>query len=217
MAYSNYGAYVWKNGEFVTKKYCDKSFYWNKGYKEMQDNDWEKIENHFGGHAVIILDNNYALEFYKYGLKIMYKGKEIKTVDVENEIFKKAEFVYNKIISIIGYPMDNCETIIKYNITYKNDKWCVIVGSSFGNGYDEQNTSKFIKNKLRYDKLYYIECEEFEYGIEKQIRKDEIRSIKHRLWKYGIKPFFKELLKFRIDTYYLSEIKTYIIRWYYLS
>lgn len=217
MAYSNYGAYVWKNGEFVTQKYCDKSFYWNKKYLEMQDEDWEKVEEHFGGHAVIILDDNYALEFYKYNLKIFDKGKEVKTVNVENEILKKSEFVFNKKISIIGYAIDNCETIIEYDIIYKTDRWCVIIGSSFGNGWDTENTSKFIKKNLKYDDGYYMECEEISYGIEKQIRKDEIAFTKYNLWRYGIKPFLKELLKFRIDTYYLSEIKTYLIRWYYLS
>lgn len=183
----------------------------------MQDEDWEKVEEHFGGHAVIILDDDYALEFYKYNLKIFDKGKEVKTVNVENEILKKSEFVFNRKISIIGYAIDNCETIIQYDIIYKTDRWCVIIGSSFGNGWDTENTSKFIKKNLKYDVVYYMDCEELSYGIEKQIRKDEIASIKHRLWRYGIKPFLKELLKFRIDTYYLNEIKTYLIRWYYLS
>lgn len=191
MAYSDYGAYVWCNGENITKKTCDLS------------NDYS------GGHALLDF-GDYTLEFYKtYEPTIKFKNTNkksivIKCFDIYNWVDKKRN------LSVSGYHFDSLETINCFRIRHGEDYYLVICGSSVGNGFDKQRVSKyFLKNTYYQDGEYYFKtkCGAFPSTVvDYLIRKDDVAFERRLNWEYHIKPFLKNLLRFRFDMFYFKEI-----------
>lgn len=221
MAYGNFGAYVWKNGKDITKDTCDRNYFWenNKWNLKPKENFEDEHELEVYSHAVIPLDDNIILEFYKlHILNIYIKNKE-HCVDIENEIFNKAKCVYKDII-ITGCYLNDAEYIVRYDINYKGDNYCVVIGSCFGNGYDETHISKYIKANVKYVEEfngYFIDYKS-DNEIEYYIRKDNRRDQRYNIWHWGIKPFFKDLFTFKwcYLGYDLIEIWEKLIDLYYL-
>lgn len=230
MAYSNWGAYIWKNGENITKQAADKGFTYISGDKkwyenaEVDDLDIEGLP-HAGGHAVLVLDN-FALEFYKiYSPKIVFKtGKTIQTHVIEND-----EIYENKTLSlkINGMYINSHENIVEFNIKHKNDVYGIIVGMSIGNGYDKTNTSKFIKKYNKYipeNECYHLKHKWVEktdtwHVLDYLERLDDIKDEKSSRWVFGIKPFFKDLIRFKfrdalfhLDRIYEGNIKIKLLK-----
>lgn len=221
MAYSNWGAYIWKNGENITKKTADKAFIYIKADKKwyestvIDDMDVEGMPC-AGGHAVLIFEN-FALEFYKiHSPKIVFNtGKIIQTQFLEN-----GEFTYeNKKIQlkIIGMDINTNENIFKFDIEYKNDVYCVIVGMSIGNGYDKTRTSKFIRKYITFIPEKRCHSLKHKWVVETDIwqvldylgRLDDIKDERYSRWIFGIKPFFKDLIRFKFKNafFHLEEIR----------
>lgn len=211
MAYSNYGAYVWKNGINMIKKCCDVGYAYKKHgniYKWIKHEDEE--EEHVGGHAVIPIGNNILLVFYKKSLSI-YWGNDngsitSEYIDVDEKIFKHASFKKNG-LEIMGYELN---TFIQfYEIKYKHEIWCVVIGSAFGNGWDDRHVSKLLKKKIKFANGYYVDLNDYE--LDKAVRKDDIHSERYALWNYGIIPFLK-----RPDYWSFEEVKKRLKNLYYL-
>lgn len=206
MAYSNFGAYAYKNGENVTKTFCDKSFYYDKNKNEWTENTIVENSNgvkHVYSHATIPLNKTYLLEFYKTHIVNIYiKDKQIIKLDVQKDILDKIEYEYKGII-ISAYYLDSEKTIIVYDIKYKKDVYTVVVGSAFGNGYDKRKTSKFVKNHMYYDyydRYFYISRFKKNYVdvskvIDNYRRKEEIiDEIKSIRWCTNFKNFLEKIL-----------------------
>lgn len=221
MAYSNWGAYIWKNGENITKKMADKAFIYIKADKKwyestvVDDIDVEGMPR-AGGHAVLIFEN-FALEFYKiYSPKIVFNtGKIIQTQVLEND-----EYIYkNKKIQlkIIGMAINTNENIVKFDIEYKNDVYCVIVGMGIGNGYDKTRTSKFIRKHITFipeRRCHFLKHKWTEATDTWQVldylgRLDDIKDERYCRWEFGIKPFFEDLIRFKFKNafFHLQEIR----------
>lgn len=221
MAYSNWGAYIWKNGENITKQTADKGFTYIAGDKKWYENaqiDDLDIEGlpHAGGHAVLVLDN-FALEFYKtYSPIIVFNtGKFIPTQVLGND-----ESIYeNKKIQlkIVGMAINTNENIVEFDIEYKKDAYCVIVGMGVGNGYDKTRTSKFIRKHITFTserrcyffKHKWIEATDTWQVLDYLGRLDNLKDERYYRWKFGIKPFFEDLIrfKFRDALFHLEEIR----------
>ncbi len=226
MAYSNWGAYIWKNGEDITKQTADKRFSYNKEQNEwIEDNlleAWCKTDDELdktpnvGGHAVLVFEN-FALEFYKiYSPKIVFNTGKI----IQTQFLEKDELIYkNKKLQlkITGMTINTNESIVKFDIEYKNDVYCVIVGMSIGNGYDKTRTSKFIRKHIVFfpeRRSYFLEHRWTEATDTWQVldylgRLDDIKDEKYYRWEFGIKPFLKNLIQFKFKSaiYYLEEIR----------
>ena len=224
MAYSDYGAFVWKNGKLINDNYTvDTAYVYidSVGWictDDLSEDEYEKAiimdkENNRAiniaeGHAMIKLTNNLCLSFYKtYGLQVHNKLK--KRYYTIEELKNKAEFKFNKDLTFDGYPLDFYnESIWRYDIKYKNDNYCVIVGSSFGAGYEERHISKLILKLLQYGARnnnetyhYYLQYKDKDYYpedtmIEYAIRQDDIDFEKYLMWNYATKPLIKAILTF---------------------
>ena len=231
MAYSNYGAYIWKNGVDKTKECADRSYYYNDMWKvkkpQEELEEWEDTQ--VGGHAVLALDNKILLCFYKtHSLDIYYGCENDKIIshkiDIENDILKLAEYTDpTKQIKISGYSIDSDESIYMYEIQYENDIWCVVIGSAFGNGWDTRRISKFVRNNIDYrdrngEYFYILETESI-YQIDYICRQDDLDDEKQDLWRYGIKPFLKNLFSFHWNylSYYIGEIESRLVNIKYLK
>ena len=207
MAYSNYGAYVWKEDKDMTEDCCDVGWIWLNNAWIKYDPEKHGDKDHVFAHAVIIY-NNIALEFYKTWLKV-YRGQKdgsvtCEYVDCENKIWHKP-CLTRKGFEIVGYELN--DWIQLYEITFGKDKehWCVIIGNAFGKGYDKYHISKFLK-KTRYnpESQCYYTPDKSEYAIGYYTRKDEIRDAWHDIWSWNIKPMFKNFRFF--DSFYWKEI-----------
>lgn len=222
MAYGDYGAYAWKNGEFI-RNYCDTAWVWKKVNKKYR---WKLSgeradENEIMAHAVIPIGNA-LLEFYKGRFMINW-GREdgtilIEEVDVEEDILNKVVHTI-KDFTISGYTLDVNESIIKYEITHGKDTYCVVVGASFGNGYDTNKKSRFVLKNMTFCKnSYYIQFKsinQFDYLC----RQDDIAFEKYLLWTYDIKPFLWDLIRLRFGRvrFHLIDIINRLIDIHYLK
>ena len=232
MAYSNYGAYVWKNGVDFTEEQCDTTYYyqknkWHHVHKneehEFFDSALHEKVRHIGSHAVIQINNSTIIEFYKTCFVNIHYKNGTKQVDIENDILNSAEYKYRN-IKIIGYPLDKDDSIIFYEITYRQDVYCVIVGSNFGNGYDDKRISKYIKKHIEYDdsdnkrRFYHIPTKS-QYQLDYLCMRDQLDFEKYLFFTYSFKPFLKALFTFRWNqlSYYFGEIKQALIDMYYLK
>lgn len=217
MAYSNYGAYVWRKGINITKTTCDVNYKYDNKKNKYVLND--SPLGGIGSHVVIPLSDTLLIEVYKINyVKFYEKGRLIKTVDIEC-ICEKAVYRYNeKEIEIIGYSLDTNKSIYKLDLDYKGISYCIIIGSAFGNGWDSEYVSKFILKHVEYEEAnrhHYIRAfKNFGFDffditliIDKMIRKDECKDIIYWL-KRDFKDLLKCLIKFDIEgvSYNLKEI-----------
>lgn len=213
MAYSNYGAYVWKNEKDITEETCDKDYIW-------KDNKWQlnKYENDLSihkkneepivafGHAVVPLSEDILIEFYKtFSVKIYIKDK-CKTLNFETDIEEKSYFEYEG-ITLQGFKLDSFGVLNCTRIEYGKDCWCVVVGSSFGKGYDKYHISRFVKKYMTFQEdsslgnTYWIN----RFGsrlfvdttsmVDYMIRKDDRNYIRWSMWTFAIKPLFKSIIR----------------------
>ena len=196
MSYLDYGAYIWKNGVDITKQFADKIFYFSNGWKEVKEDDEITGQTIVDGHAILIFEN-FALEFYKtYNpIIVMANGEKIQIP----KYFFEENLTYNyKDLEIEKFNMHDEESIIEYTVKYQGDVFEIIIGNGFGNGWDKQLTSKFVKKYMTFnrDRKVYILNHKwiFAAGINKVMnyltRKDDINFIKRDLWKYGFKEMF---------------------------
>lgn len=95
MSYSDYGAYIWKNGVDITKQFADMSFYFSDGWKEVEEESEIKDQPIVEGHAVLIF-KNFAIELCS-GKEDFYKQKEeiINNIQDTVEIQKIIKPIYN--------------------------------------------------------------------------------------------------------------------------
>lgn len=216
MAYSNYGAFIWKNGINYTKQCADKTYEYKDGMWNLEDEDHTDMgedELCVGAHAVLPLDKNVLLEFYKTHTLNIYIDNVKENVDIEKKILEKAKYTYKKKIEIMGFSLDLNESIYFYEIKYKDDTWCVVIGASFGSGFDNYKISKYVKRRLKFDQehdWYHIEHKS-EYEFDYWCRQSDIQHEKSMRWWFGIKPFLKDLfgLKWNNMLYHAKEIIEY--------
>lgn len=217
MAYSNYGAYVWKKGINITKTTCDVNYKYDNKKNKYVLND--STLGGIGSHVVLPLSDTLLIEVYKTNyVKFYEKGRLIKTVDIEC-ICEKVVYRYNeKEIEIIGYSLDTNKSIYELDLDYKGISYCIIIGSAFGNGWDSEYVSKFILKHVEYEEAnrqHYIRAFKnfgFDYFditliIDKMIRKNECKDIIYYI-KRDFKGLLKCLIKFDIEgvSYHLKEI-----------
>ena len=223
MAYSDYGAYIWKNGEDITKKCADKAYYLiNNKWIESDNFEPEDSEKYTvaEGHAVLNF-NDFCIGFYKVFSPIIYlnNGEIIRTECLEEIEYSNKDLD----LEITGYSLGNFDNINFFNIKYKNNIYCVICGSSFGNGFDDYKTSKYIKKNIYFDPdreyhcVYIKNDVDIDIVISKLQRLDDIKFEKYLMKEYGIKPFFKDLFKFQFKNaiFHFNEIleRKEIIKW----
>lgn len=232
MAYSNYGALIWKNGKEVTKEYADKSYEYKSKDKKWIDVTDEEItgetETRCGGHAVIPY-KNILITFYKTWGDIYETDNKgnIKHKSLSAEESNDDYVIYNSEqngITINCYVEE--EFIYCYDILFKkeDEHWFVIVGSALGNGWDNRYITKFLRKTIYkdkrsaidkpiksnvYDKQYFLPFYGFgnEFKLGYYIRKDDRKDIKKDLWKFGIKRFLKDLISFNSKGYYFENIR----------
>lgn len=203
MAYGDYGAYVWKNGK-LKLGWCDTCWAYREignefGWIRTEDDEEDIILS----HAVVPVGKT-LFEFYKYGLKI-YWGHDDGTittevVDVEKDILNRAKvFIGDGEFELTGYMMDADESVIKYEIGHGEDAYCVIVGSSFGKGYDHYKKSKIVRKRIVFDEKFKYYLFDFKsiYQFDYCCRMDDVAFERHLLWEFGVKPFIKDLFTFR--------------------
>ena len=201
MSYSDYGAYIWKNGVDITKQFADTSFYFSDGWKEVEEESEIKDQPIVEGHAVLIF-KNFAIEFYKtYNPIIVTASGE--RIQIPKYFFEE-NLTYNyKDLEIEKFEMNDKKSIIEYIVKYQGNVFEIIIGSGFGNGWDKQLTSKFVKKYMTFNrnrKVYILNHKWiFAAGINKVMnyltRKDDINLIKRDLWEFGFKEMFCGIIK----------------------
>lgn len=201
MAYSDYGAYIWKNDKNITENCADSTYYFING-KFQKNNDEIKLDDEniisASGHAVLCFES-FCIEFFKvYNPVIVFSnGEKIKT-DCLN--FKNYENKKIK-LKISGYYLDDLELINMFQVSYQGNNYCVVCGSQVGNGLDNNYTSKYIIKNLYYDKergYYFINTKydvEISSVLNKLIRLDDIKFEKYLMKTYALKPMIKDLFK----------------------
>lgn len=227
MAYSDYGAYIWKNGKNVTDLYADESYYAIQDGKKFKFYKQDMVEDFIeentvcsSGHAVIPF-GTFCIEFLKvYSPIIKFSNGAI----INTKCLEKVNYSNKSLgIKIIGFSLGTSENINMFNIEYKNDSYCVICGSCVGNGFEYKKLSKYIRKNLYYDedtKRHYIRTKhdiDLDYVIDKLTRLDDIKFEKYWMKEFGIKPFFKDLFKFQFKNaaFHFNEIleRKEIIKW----
>ena len=207
MAYSDYGAFVWKNGKEITKECADTTYYlmkngkskkWKKFVsKELEEELEAQLEDTFqaGGHAVLQL-GNFCLVFYKAcNPQLIYSSGKKENL----EVLLMSKYLNKKLdLQIIGYTLGSNEAINMFEIRYKEDYYCVICGYQIGNGLEENETSKYISKHIRFNedlKDYYIDhnVNDLDIVFDKLGRKDAIKFQKYCLRKFGFRPLFKDI------------------------
>lgn len=203
MAYSNYGAYIWKNGKEVTSICADKVYLFKEGAWRLKtaDEENEDLKEVFA-HAVLPLDNTVLLEFYKNCYLNIYIDNKKENIDLEKKVWSKVKYTHRATkVNISGYALDLEESIYFYEIKYKNDTWCVVIGSSFGAGYDHYAISKYVKKHLEYvfdnGASYYYINHKSEYEFDYYCRLSTIQHVKETRWLFGIKPLLSDIFKLR--------------------
>lgn len=221
MAYSDYGAYIWKNGENITDECADVSckiiegkFVFKNWYDNLIDeinkNENEKI---ISGHAVINLEK-FCISFYKtYNPVLHYPNGEYKEIDIK----KKYDYSMEKEqLYIRGYKLGYQTGFYFYEIDYNEDKYCVIIGSAIGKGWDNTQASKYVlKNLVLFERedgsvLYKIKTKrntDLDIIFNKLDRLEDIKTEKYWTRKYQkqlLNNLFK--LKFKNVIWDLNEI-----------
>lgn len=211
MAYSNYGAFIWKNGKNVTKQYADIDYVWKKD--KFRKNAYSKKDDIVaGGHAVLCF-GDFCIEFYKIlEPKLVFSSGKTRRLSVlDNVIYNNKKLG----LKIVAYSLDYYKCINQFEIYYKKDNYCVICGSCVGNGYDDNNVSQYILKHMLYNKEqknYYIDnpIGDPMVAIEKMSRLDEIADNKYWIKKYT-KMFWADLFKFNFKNviWDIDQIKDY--------
>ena len=212
MAYSDYGAYIWKNGKNITKecadidcKIIDGKFVLGNWYDALAEKVNNELNNEvdntptIDGHAVLVL-GDYCLSFYKtYNPQIHYLDGSKKELH-----FGDGDFRCNNLkkegIKILKYELGYSRIgVYKYTIDYKDDKYCVIVGSSVGNGYDSNPLSKYLlKNTVLFTRedgsvIYYIKTKR---DVDQNIVIDKLDRLNDiRFEKYWRNLYIKQIIK----------------------
>lgn len=231
MAYSNWGAFVWKNGilkpEFSDNALICENDEWKVLDKEI---DFEN-KNIVGAHATIPF-GSFCLEFLKCYSPIIHFNSSI--FEIKEEDFYSQYFNENLDLRIISYPLGNNRSndIKVYNIRHKDDYYCVIIGLSIGKGYEKTPISKFILKNITFDKInrksgkytYIInhshniyDMVDLDMIIDKYNRKYDIQYNKREI-KYYLKQIFKfeNLLHLKKIKFYIRMIIEYIRMIYWL-
>ena len=175
VAYSNYGAYIWKNGIDITSECADMR----------------------GVHALLEFPE-FRIEFYKTHEPVLVSSEKVVTIS-------RYEYEDKEMgLEIEGYFIDKDSTIAKYEITYKCDVYCVIIGACVGNGWDKTKVSKYLKKNIEYDDdlyRYYINTKhdvDSMIVIDSLIRKDDLRHEKYCMRRFAIIPLIKDILRLNI-------------------
>lgn len=231
MAYSNWGAFVWKNGilkpEFSDNALICENDEWKVLDKEI---DFEN-KNIVGAHATIPF-GSFCLEFLKCYSPIIHFNSS--TFEIEEEDFYSQYFNENLDLEIISYSLGNNRSndIKFYEIRHKDDYYCVIIGLSIGKGYEKTPISKFILKNITFDKInrnsgkytYIInhshniyDMVDLDMIIDKYNRKYDIQYNKREI-KYYLKQIFKfeNLLHLKKIKFYIRMIIEYIRMIYWL-
>lgn len=212
MAYSDYGAYIWKNGKNITNECADVSckiiegkFVFKNWYDNLVDeinkNENEK-EKTISGHALINLEK-FCISFYKtYNPILYYPNGEYKEVDIR----KKFDYSMRKErLYIRGYELGYHTGFYFYEIDYKEDKYCVVIGNAIGKGWDTTPASKYIlKHLVLFERedgssIYRIETKrdiDWDIVFNKLDRLEDINVEKYWLKEYK-KQLCKDLFKLR--------------------
>lgn len=201
MAYGNWGAFIWKNGENITKECADTTFIWNgiEFIKDTEEDIDEENTIEASGHAVIPF-KDFCIQFYKiYNPKIVYSSGKIKEINVVDDFFKK--YQNNKLnLMIWAYPLDCNNSVYVFEIKHKDDFYFVICGNRVGNGYNENHFSHYLLKNVKFNEEignYWIEYNDVDADIiiNKLIRLDDIDSEKYDLRRYR-KTFWKNIFIF---------------------
>ena len=215
MAYSDYGAYIWKNGEDITEECADISCkiidgkFVNKNWYENLINSINNKEElaTISGHAVLILDN-FCLSFYKtYNPRIHFldgTSRELKLNNLNEYKSKKLK------LSLYRYNLGYDTGYFWYEITYNNDIYCIIIGSSIGCGWDSTPASKYVLKHLEFVKDEEDNTQSFyRFNIKRNVdtdivfnklsRLDDINFRKYFIHKYT-KNMFYDLIRFRFKS-----------------
>lgn len=210
MAYSDYGAFIWKNGENITDKCADIACKLKNGFFGFDD--WfDNLGEYLGtesreykiisGHAVINL-GKFCIVFYKtFNPKIYYTDGTSKELNILEKDYKnKKENLY-----ISGYNLGYETEFFFYEINYKEDKYCVIVGSGIGKGFENTPASKYVlKHLVLFERcdgqiFYRIDTKhdvDWDIVFNKLDRLEDINREKYWLRRYR-KDFLKCLFKFK--------------------
>lgn len=198
MAYSDWGALIWKNGKEVTQKYADSNCTPDDNLHWIIENEKE-TEKSRGGHAVIPF-KNILIEFTKGYVTIYILDKDgnilTKEIDREKDVYCLANgFEYYEDDELI-FSIDGCElnnSIYRYDILFPkaNDRWLVIVGTCLGKGYEKKKVTKLFK-KTTYKKAgdefyYFLPTETSIFKLDYYIRKDERKWSLKMAFRFGIK------------------------------
>lgn len=211
MAYSDYGAYVWKNGENITDECCDisckiinKEFVFENWYENLINSvttEFEEETSTISGHAVINL-GKFCIVFYKTYNPIIYylDGSHKETKVLEKGYDSKKDKLH-----IRGYNLGYQTGFFFYEVDYKEDKYCVIVGSCIGKGWDYTPASKYVLKHLvlferRDGEIFYkIDTKrdiDWDIVFNKLDRLHDISYERH--WRNDyIKSLLKDLITFR--------------------
>lgn len=214
MAYSDYGAYIWKNGENITDecadiscKIIDGKFILKNWYDNLvnevniRTNERENVKA-ISGHAVINLEE-FCISFYKtYNPILHYPNGEYKEIDI------RKKFDYNmrkEQLYIRGYKLGYQTGFYFYEIDYKKDKYCVIIGNAIGKGWDSTPASKYVlKHLVLFERedgsiIYRIETKrdvDVDIIFNKLDRLEDIKSEKYWMNRYRMN-LFKDLFKLK--------------------
>lgn len=215
MAYSDYGAYIWKNGENITDecadiscKVIDGKFIFDNWYDNLVNEvnnkmDEKEIVKTISGHAVINL-GKFCISFYKtYNPILYYPNGEYKEIDIR----KKFDYSMKKEqLYIRGYKLGYQTGFYFYEIDYREDKYCVIIGSAIGKGWDSTPASKYVlKHLVLFERedgsiIYRIETKrdvDWDIVFNKLDRLEDIKSEKYWKNRY-IKKLFIDLFKLKL-------------------
>lgn len=208
MAYSDYGAFIWKNGKDITDECGDISYVkfgdeWissakltDKQRQTMEDTDGYK--NSFEGHAVIDLGDALLSCYKTYNPKLLYKSTgeiiELKIdekADVTIKIGGKTLFIYELQEDYVHFRF----------IQYGSDYYCIVVGSEVGKGFEYTPLSKFIKKHycfLGEDGSKFIQKGKLILNMDEVVnyygRKSDISIARYWRWQY-IKNLIHALLR----------------------
>lgn len=166
MAYSNWGAFVWKNG-ILKPEFSDNALICeNDEWKVLDEEVDFENKNIVGAHATIPL-GSFCLEFLKCYPPIIHFNSSI--FEIEEEDLYTRYFNENLNLEVNSYSLGNNgnNNIKLYDIRHNDDYYCVIIGMSVGKGYEKTPNKSEIKyylkqifkfkNLLRPEKIrYYI-------------------------------------------------------------
>lgn len=212
MAYSDYGAFVWKNDKEITNECADKAYYRMKNGVWVESNELSfnlgidlntKIVE---GHAVLDF-GSYFLVFYKDYNPTLYNKETCQSKILELDKSGKIEIdIDNKKLTILE---GLCDYLKFRYVSFDNDNYFIVCGGSVGKGYEKTCVSKAIKkylccwsyepNKFRYDftnkgQLIY----DMDIIVNSCSRRDDIKH--ERYWRnIYIKDLIISMFKFKFN------------------